>query len=400
MKISCQRVVQNNVEFFIGKLCFSDLSKICAVNQRIILGFDENELPIYNDSFQRKVNTGRSNQIKDYLLIDEEATFPNSIILSIPSLLLAAEIKDGEFSEIDIDENKIILNSSENPIYVQIIDGQHRFSGMKEAVYQLQGEGNNDPLLNRLLEFEFVVSFFVDAQIEFQAMLFSTINRTPVKVPYDIVYDLFGLVDKDSPQKTALAICLELNSSKKGENGLISPFNKRIKLLGKKEKGESSYISQQMFIRTIITLISPSIRVSETERFKDRTYFNNGGNYRTIFRSFYASSHDNYIFRTIINFFYAVENTFVDSKGNSYWKMTETSDNPLQRTIGFLSLIDVLVELFHKGIVENKLSVIFFKENLAKAASIRLLDANNESLYPYTSKGKTQLTKDLLDLIA
>lgn len=397
MKITCQKVTQNNVEFYLGKIKFEDLSKISAVSHRIIMGFDEQQRPIYNNSFQRKVNSTRKNAIKNYILIDEEAAFPNSIILSVPAILLKKEIGDQEFTEIEIDDSVVVLNG-ESPIYVQIIDGQHRFAGLKAACEELEGIGNQERL-QRLLGFEFVVSFFIDAPIEFQAMLFSTINRTPVKVPYDIVYDLFGLVEKDSPQKTALAICLELNATKRVSNGTLSPFSKRIKLLGKKNQGEDSVISQQIFIKSLILLICPSIRLSETERFKDRSEFNNGGTYRTIFRDFYARNKDNHMFATIENFFVAVEEVFVDSDGKSYWRIGETPDNAFQRTIGFLALIDVLVELFHKGLSEKRLSVEFFKENLIKAKNIKLLDDGQISNYPYTSRGKGELSRDLIDLV-
>ncbi|SKB62661.1 DGQHR domain-containing protein [Parapedobacter luteus] len=398
MKIVCQKVIQNNVEFFIGKLCFEKLAKVAGINHRIISTFDDDGLPVYNDSFQRKVSTQRANDIKNYILSDQEATFPNSIILSLPSALMLEEIEDEGPPIIYINEEKINLDDKENPVYIQIIDGQHRFAGMKAAVEELSKLGVTD-LLNKLLKFEFVVSIFIDAELDFQAMLFSTINRTPVKVPYDIVYDLFGLVEKDSPQKTALAICLELNSIKKDNNGKLSPFAGRIKLLGKKDKGASSYISQQIFIKTIITLICPSIRASEIERFKKRTDFVVGGTFKTIFRQFYAENRDNHIYKTLENFFVAVEETFVDQQGNSFWRIGETPDNPLQRTIGFLALIDVLIELFHIGVSEKKLSVDFFKSKLSKAQKISLLNENNETVYPYSSKGKSLLAEDLLSLI-
>ncbi len=398
MIIRCQKVVQNNVEFLLGKLTSTQLSRIVTVTQRIILSFDETGMPIYNKQLQRKPNITRVNAIKDYLLIDETATFPNSILVAVPSMIIASEIvdNDGVF-DLLIDVNRVDLNSKESPIYVQIIDGQHRFRGMQVAIESLKESGDNDDLLGRLESFEFVVSFFIEPEIDFQAMLFSTINRTPVKVSQDIVYDLFGVLENDSPQKTALAICLELNGHKK-ENS-PSPFYKRIKLLGKKEKGENSYISQSMFIKTILLLICPNLRIAEIERFKDRSYFKTGGTHKTIFRQFYANGKDNYIFKTVDNFFTAVREVFVDSAGKSYWDIGQTVDNPLQKTIGFLAMIDILIELFHIGMAEKRLNTEFFKLWLSKAKEIRLLGETGESNYPYTSSGKTKLSSDLIELI-
>lgn len=393
MEIKCQKVVQNNVDFFIGKISAQELISISSVTQRIITGWDDENKPIYNKQVQRKPSASRVKAIKDFLINDEIACFPNSILVSLPSVLLRSEI-DEINPVLDID-NSLIDFTSEEPIYLQIIDGQHRFKGIEEAIKEL--EGKNDDKVISLKEFEFVVSFFIDPEIDFQAMLFSVINRTPVKVSQDLVYDLFGILEKDSPQKTALAIALELNGQIK--DGIKGPFYKRIRLLGKKEKGENSPISQGMFIKTLIKLISPSIRASEVERFRSREYFLEGGSEKTIFRPYYAKDKDNLIFKVLYNYFTAVQKVFVDPQGNSYWDFSKTSDNPLQKTIGFLALMDVLVELFPIGVKEKKLTVEFFETWLDKAKDIELLDDNGETNYVYSSKGKSELTTDLISKI-
>jgi DGQHR domain-containing protein len=375
------------------------LCSIVSITHRIITGTDEKGLPIYNKKVQRKPNQTRVNSIRDYLLRDEVASFPSNILVSVPSILLLDEIKEtnGNFV-ITIDKKKINLSSEEEPLYVQIIDGQHRFRGMQVALDYLKTEGDEENF-QKLNDFEFVVSFFIDPEIDFQAMLFSTINRTPVKVSQDLVYDLFGLLESDSPQKTALAIALELNALKTTENGKMGPFYKRIRLLGKKEKGEMSPISQGMFIKSIILLISPNLRLSEIERFNEREEFHKGGTDRTIFRDYYSNNRDNIMFKILVSYFVAVRETFIDINGQSYWDIGASMDNPLQRTIGYLALIDVLIYLFPLGSKEKKLDTDFFKSHLSKAKYIQLLNENNETNYVYSSIGRSQLKDDLLKYI-
>ncbi|MER0441599.1 DGQHR domain-containing protein [Emticicia sp. W12TSBA100-4] len=406
--IPCQEVKQNSVEFFLGKIKAKDLVGLVSVTSRAITGFNDDGNPLYNNEnyVQRKPNATRVNSIKEYLINDEDACFPNNILISVPSILLAEEIKNLEFSypnehvfELKIDKSKIDLNSVESPIYLQIFDGQHRFRGIQVAIEELRRLDNNKEKLSELENFEFVVSFFIDAEIEFQAMLFSIINRTPVKVPQDLVYDLFGLTTKDSPQKTALAIVLKLNGLKLTERGTIGPFYKRIRLLAQKEKNFNSPISQGIFIRQLLKLISPSLNKADQERLLERDMLQSGGNERTIFRDWYAQNKDNNIYKTILNYFIAVRETFIDENGNSYWDFDVTPDNALQRTIGFTALIEVLIRIFPQCVKEKNISVDFFKSFLVKAKSIKLVNVGGDRPYPYTSKGASQLKNDFEKLI-
>lgn len=399
LNIPCQKVVQNNVDFLVGKLDAETLMNLSTVTARTIVGFDDEGMPIYNKAVQRKPSTLRVDSVKEYLLNDEFACFPSSILLSVPTALISAEINDDN-PVLSIDISKIDIKSAENPVYLQIFDGQHRFRGMQEALYELKQREDYEKL-EKLNQFEFVISFFIEANIEFQAMIFSTINRTPVKVSQDLVFDLFGLTKKDSPQKTALAIALQINGTKTvdGLPSILAPFYKRIRLLAKKAKGEFSPISQGMFIKTIVTLISPSLKKAEEERNYERADFKHGGSERTIFRSFYANSNDNLIFTSLLNYFMAVELVCVDKNGKSWWNPDETPDNPLQRTIGFLALIDLLIKVFPKALNAKNISVRFFEALIQPISKLKLLDSEGQSLYPYSSVGKTELSKELARLV-
>jgi DGQHR domain-containing protein len=399
--IICSKVSQNNVEFLVGSIKASELIQLVTVTHRAIIGFDEENKPIYNKQIQRKPSTQRVNSIKDYLLNDKFATFPNNILISVPSIVMSKEIEFNSHCNtytISIDKTKINITDKDNPLYLQIFDGQHRFRGIQETImeYTENNEVDKAAIFN---DFEFVVSFFIDAEIDFQAMLFSVINRTPVKVTQDLVFDLFGLTESDSPQKTALVIALELNGIKSIENGDEAPFFKRIRLLAKKEKGFNSPLSQGMFVKELTKLISPTLQDAEVERFQTRDFFHSGGNSNTIFRKSYAENKDYVILRTLLNYFIAVQKSFLDINGNSSWLFNETSDNPLQRTIGFQALIKVLIHIFPEGYSNKDLSVNFFKEKLKNASKLELVDSNGNSKYAYSSVGVNKLRDDIINLI-
>jgi DGQHR domain-containing protein len=399
--IVCRKVTQNNVDFLVGSIPAKELLEITTVTHRAIIGFDEDGKPIYNNQIQRKPSPQRVNSIKDYLLNDKFATFPNNLLISVPTIVMSKEVefkKDCNTYTISIDKSKINITDKDNPLYLQIFDGQHRFRGIQETIKECH-EANEIEKAEVFLNFEFVVSFFIEAEIDFQAMLFSVINRTPVKVTQDLVFDLFGLTEGDSPQKTALAIALELNGTKFTKNGDNAPFYKRIRLLAKKEKGYNSPLSQGMFVKEITKLISPTLQDAEVERFNPRDSFNQGGNPNTIFRKSYAQGKDFIINRTLMNYFIAIQQSFVDLEGNSYWSFNEASDNPLQRTIGFQALLKVLINIFPEGYLNKDLSVDFFKSKLKNANQLQLVDSNGNSRYAYSSVGVNKLRDDILNII-
>jgi len=401
VNIICRKVIQNNVEFLVGSITAKSLVELVSVTHRAITGFDDDGKPLYNKFIQRRPSKSRVNSIKDYLILDKFASFPNNLLISVPSILLSSEIILNEQCEtftVSINKSKIDLVSIEEPLYLQIFDGQHRFCGMQEALNECRTLGNFEKLEN-LENFEFVVSLFIDAEIDFQAMMFSVINRTPVKVTQDLVFDLFGLTDADSPQKTALAIALELNGTKINDKGIICPFYKRIRLLAKKEKGINSPLSQGMFIKEIIKLISPTLNDAEKERMKSREEFSVDNSNYTIFRKAYSENKDFIIFKTIFNFFVAVRDSFVTDDNRSYWDFDQTPDNPLQRTIGFQALIKVLVVLFPVGMANKNLSIDFFKTKLSRVKEIELIDYKGQTRYQYSSVGVNKLRDDILEKI-
>lgn len=406
-------VIQNKQDFVIGVFSIRKIFKFTKYTSRLIVGFDENEEPIYNDHIQREVENLRVEKIADFLINDPDATFPTNIVLHIPreaiekqdekNNLVELFFKDKVFEEVKTDRN----------IYVTIIDGQHRIRGVEVAIERLktQIEALNKLLLtsknkeletkfkyyqdrlNDLLNIELVVSFFIDKTLEYQAMIFSTINRTQKRVSQSLVYSLFGLDTDDTPQKTSLQIVLSLNGHKN------SPFYKRIKLYGGSySKDNSPPLSQATMVRSIVNLISENLRESENDRYRSRkelTKRNLGSERNLPFRLFYAKNQDDKISDIFFYYFKSVEEVFKNAAGKSYWNFSEETKKPeniFQTTVGYEILLKILVEILeeNKGneVADNKKFTIYLK----RAKDLKISDITR---YSFNNRGKRILYLDL-----
>lgn len=344
---------QNGQDFILGKATIGDILEYTRYTERVIIGFDEDETPIYNDHVQRKVETSRVNKIADFLINDPEATFPTNIVLGIPlSMIESQNTKDGivEISLDDrvVDQIKSAKEGNKNAdIYITIIDGQHRIRGIEVAIERLQEKiaNNTSSLaaskLESLLNIELAVSYFIDKSLEYHAMIFSTINRTQKRVSQDLVYSLFGLSSDDTPYKTALEVTLALNAHPK------SPFYHRIKLYGGEyDKRMSPPLSQATMIKSIVGFISESLRESENDKYRKRKDLKKQKGQKFLpFRSFYANNQDYLISDCLFYFFSSIQSHFPQ-----YWLYDGKSkpQNILQSTVGYEALLLLLVEIIKK----------------------------------------------------
>jgi len=403
-KIKTFRVNQNNQGFQLGIFKMSELRKFIRYTKRIVLYFDENNIPIYNDEIQRKLSPSKVDAIADFLIHDIDAFFPTNIVVAIP-LIAINEINDITSTETEIEFNDFVLteNKKENGhIYLTIIDGQHRVAGIEKAIKRTNDTilnlenavrtakepqpfeidlKNQNALLKRLENFEIVVTFFIDPIPEYQAMVFSTINRTQTRVSEDLVYSLFGLSKNDSPQKTSLEVMLALNASEK------SPLYNRIKLAGAKYKSASAPpLSQATAVKSILFQISQNIKAAEIEKNKPREYvIKNPANEYLIFRNYYGTNQDSIIIKIINNFFKAVKDTYVNDTGESYW-LLDSEFNILHTTIGFQAFFSIMVDLAKKANENEKVDYQYYLNELAKAKDLDILDKNEPRKYPLTSK--------------
>lgn len=405
-------IIQNQQDFVIGKFSIEQIFCFTKYTNRILNSFDEDGNPLYNEEIQREIEMSRVNKIADFLIEDPEATFPTNIVLHIPKEAIQEQIQHKSFVEIRL-KDKVYEELQYGKVFITIIDGQHRIKGIEVAIDRIQTDiqilnntlrnsPENDNLIQKLkqrterlkdlLKIELVVSFFIDKTIEYQAMIFSTINRTQKRVSQSLVYDLFGLDTGDTPQKTAIQVIITLNGHRK------SPFYNRIKFYGGSYSLENSPpLSQAAMAKSIVDLISENSREAERDRHRTREdlKFRSPGSTRSLpFRQFYANNSDETISDILYYYFSAVRNTFINNRTmESYWNFSDDSNLPqniLQTTVGYESLLKILCEIFDrlKPIPDQIKSIDFYMLHLKKA---NVLEFANQYRYPFSTRGKNIL---------
>lgn len=358
-----------------------------------IVGYDENDYPIYNSHVQRKVESIRVEKIADFLLNDPFAIFPTNIVLGIPYQAIESQTLENGIVKIVIKDNVInevvrANNGEKNAnIYITIVDGQHRIRGIEIAIQRLKCSiaSSNDGeeraklevQLQKILSMEIAISCFIDKSLEYHAMIFSTINRTQKRVSQDLVYSLFGLSSEDTPYKTALEVTLALNAHPK------SPFYHRIKLYGGEyNRFMSPPLSQATMIKSIVALISESLRESENDKYRKRRDLKKQNKHKFLpFRQFYANNQDGLISDCLFYFFDAVNNIL-----SQFWRYSGTGkpQNILQSTVGYEALLSLLVEILKRDSLHS-FDRNTFSRYINKLANINFGDT---SKFPMTTKGK------------
>jgi len=416
-------VTQNQQDFVLGVFSISQMLKFTRYTKRLIVGYDEENEPVYNPSIQRELESSRVEQIADFLIEEREATFPTNIVLHIPAQVIIEQQRHSNFLDIYLDAKvfqgiEIAKASVEAAdIYITIIDGQHRVRGVEVAIERLQVQIQNlqktlikspdsqilnDKLnyyvqrLKDLLNIQLVVSFFIDKSLEYQAMIFSTINRPQKRVSESLVSSLFGLTTSDSPQKTSLQIVLALNAHPK------SPFYNRVNLYGAGYiRGQSPPLTQAGMINSIVALISEDLRRSaENDRRIGRTALLSrtpGSLKRLPFRKYYAKNQDSKISDILFLYFTAGRKTFLKSDGTSFWDFNPENTKPsnvLHTTVGYQALLKILVDILEilESNEEAKFNEGTYIEYLKPLHDINWADTMR---YPFTSKTATILYLDM-----
>lgn len=419
-RIKCVPVFQNQQDFLIGVFSIGTLLKFTKYTNRLIRGYDEDNMPIYNPEIQRKLENGRVQKIADFLIDDPNAVFPTNIVLHIPSLIIESQVENNGFVELELSDKvfegvtKSKIKDDEGDVYVSIIDGQHRMRGIEVALDRLNTDIDTISKTLRktpenkelqvslkkftdrrkdLLNIQLVVSFFIDKSLEYQAMIFSTINRTQKRVSDSLVSSLFGLTTEDSPQKTALQIVLILNAHER------SPFHNRINLYGQDyARNQSPPLSQATMVRSIVNLICENLRESERDRFRPRKklFQRSPSSTRELpFRNYYAGDEDSKISDIFFYYFGSVRDVFVDQDGHSLWEFnpeTMRPSNILQTTVGYIALLNLLVDILKEEPENRRHSNDTYSSYLRKASDINFKDIKR---YPFTSKSQTIFYLDL-----
>lgn len=154
---------------------------------------------------QRILNPRRIESIANFVL--EGNMFVNTFVLNWTNKKHTPVVK----------KDKIILPIIQNS--AQVIDGQHRIEGLREAIKKDASIG----------EKQIFISLCLDLKTKDAANIFLNINTEQKPVPKSLVYDLYGIVieNKDLAINRATDIARELNDNSE------SPYYGRIKFPGK-----------------------------------------------------------------------------------------------------------------------------------------------------------------------
>ena len=211
-------VEQINREFILTKLPLGILTNISYTAVR---GQSEER-----GAVQRLLNRRRIASVRDFTL--KVGEYPGAIVLNWVSEDNLLQKKNGH------------LSFSNRSASAQIIDGQHRLAGIKEAIREKP----------EIAEFEIPVVIYENLSTRECADIFLSINTEQKIVPRSLVFDLYGVASEpmvDAAAVRARDIAMYLNGDEK------SPYLDNIKLPGSSRRRGGIALS------TVITAIKPLV---------------------------------------------------------------------------------------------------------------------------------------------
>lgn len=356
ISFTCIEVIQPIGKFYIGVIDHKDLIDISYADVRR-LEKHEREVETYI-GIQRPLSLNRVKEINKYVqLVD--ATFPTSVILSVSS------------KDVNYNAAKHLMQVRKDKDVAKVLDGQHRIAG-------LEGLGSS------IGKFQINVVLFVDMELEDQAIVFATINKSHTKVNKSLVADLFDFAKDRSPQKTAHTVVRALNE-KSG-----SPFYGKIKILGTAEDGEKETITQATFVESLMKYISsePVFDRDMYKRGKKPQKISGKDAERLFLRNLFIEEQDVKIAQIIWNYFAAVSKKWPDS-----WNKVQP-EMILNRSTGFSALMKFFKNAYLSVSNTEVPSVEQFSEIFQK---IDIADNTfTKTTYVPGSSGQSVLYKELL----
>lgn len=265
---------------FTGKLSFEELLTIHRLTERKesledpfgkkIINYQKEE----DEEFQRHLSEKKLNEIKRYLI--EEINNPQSSISVFPSsLIISLDINENNSEDLteqkiaqyytdDLDSCFVTNSGNFKKLYIPknkriclIVDGQHRFYGLKKYFDDLKIETDKKKVYN----FEFITTILLGFDSYQVSQVFANVNFHQKPVNRSLYYDIFGASSNDK-NEIQLAHYLVLHL----QNNEDSPLKNMIKLLG---KGYGLF-SQAFFVeKVLIHYYSGGVWESLYEDFKN-----------------------------------------------------------------------------------------------------------------------------------
>lgn len=365
IEIKCLKAEQPIGTMYVGVIDSEDLEKITYADvRRLAEGSENREIEDYI-GIQRKLDEKRAkNEIGKYVnLVD--ATFPNSIILSISS-------QHAEYIE-----EKGLLKIEYKDDIAKVLDGQHRIAGFEHYT-------------SKRGTFELIVTIYIDMELEDQAIVFATINKEQKNVSGSLVTDLFAFAKTRSPQKTGHNIARAL----KGKEG--SPFYNKIKILGT-ANSSSETITQSTFVESLLKYIT-------SDKQYDRDFYRRnisdknvklplvtGKEREKLFlrNMFIEDTSDIQIAQLIWNFFWAVQHKWPDAWNNV------ANNSILNKSTGFIALMRFFKPAYLSFSRPDEMISKEEFEKLFENITLKSEDFNRENYVP-GGIGQSKLYNDLL----
>lgn len=310
---------------------------LCKMTPEQLYSIANNDLSRYSNTetgIQRDLSKARTKDIENYLK-NIDATFPNTIIICVSNNPASSD------PVYILDADKKILNILPERGVANILDGQHRLSGLPR---------NNT-------EFELPVAVFLDLSLGEQAKIFSKINSTQTKVPLDLVYDLFGMTEDRSVEKSAYAVVKTLN------NDLESPWYGKIKTL---------------------TIRSGDIAQGSFAKYIDKELISNG----KLLENLYKEDRDKDLLMMLKNFFSAIKKVFPNEWEN------QDSTYILTKTTGFVGCMAFFKDLVKIAREQKTGITVEFCESKVKPSK-ELFNELTSNNYESGAKGQNKI-RDIL----
>ena len=350
---------------------------------------------------QRRLDKNRIKDITNYLY-SQDAVMPGSIILA------ANCTTDGKILSPNDEENDckrwrvepfdgrddiVFITIPTDDKLAAIVDGQHRLEGFRDLSEDLQ-------------TMNLPCAIFFDLPTPQQAAIFATINFNQKPVNKSQSYELFGynLEEENenawSPDKFAIFLTRKLNNS----DG--SPFQHHIKVMAQDERIEAEAIKEILkewkvstatIVEGILSLITNNakndrniLHAMPVEIRKRSVLKNENTGEVPPFRVLYLSgNHDIVIFKTIINYFNAVQKLF--------WKnLSINSKNLIRKTAGIQALFYVLKKLLPDQLNKADLRQETWESLLRNAQHINW---NDPMFTESSAKGKGRIQDAILVVI-
>jgi DGQHR domain-containing protein len=323
---------------------------------------------------QRQLRDDRVRDIRKYIAT-EDACFPTSIVISVDERCASFVERDGTkllvlrpYEDPEDETSKIPFRGM-----ATIIDGQHRLKAF---------EGTD-------IDWSLSVNIFIGIEEGTQAMIFSKVNLAQTPVNKSLVYDLFSLDRKRSPEKTCHEIVVNLNDMEE------SPFYHKIKRLGSATDGVfGETLSQANIVKGILPYITRDPLTDRdigrrTELWPDRGADDFS---RRIFYPFFRSNEDHKILAILINYYAAVADKWPLAWQASGRGAVLPRTNGFNGTVRFLRDAYLSVTTKPRVVTQEEFSSILNRSDLVDA------DFNTER-FPPGSSGASALYHALMETL-